>query len=173
MAKADSANTGRLSWNERAALRLSLQEAYRDLQAPQRRFVLDRSARNPYTAQIAEAARLLEAVFEEDTDVNCDVCFTYYVTPQRDPGRPLILRLSMIGPYAVLVAVDVTTNHSVHIGSERDCLSAQEVAIYRWLTRHYRFLDADELAAVSPVEVDGAPLSFYAALFEFEAAGVA
>ena len=78
------------------------------------------------------------------------------------------VRLSMIGPYAALAAVDVATNQSIHIGSERDCDSVQEVAFYRWLTRHFRFLDADELRSPSPVEFEGGPLSFYAALFEFE-----
>ncbi len=79
-------------------MRRRIEERYGSLASPRFSFVREAMAANPY----ASVVRRIEERFacEEDTDPNDDVSFGYVL---RDPSGVWVLRLSMIGPYAVLM----------------------------------------------------------------------
>lgn len=72
-----------------------LRSAYGNFEVPRRHSVLQAVNRDPYAALRLELSAIGE--LEDDTDDNCDVCFTYFVRGD----RLLIVKLSMVGRYAV------------------------------------------------------------------------
>jgi hypothetical protein len=74
-----------------------LRSSYGSLTSPTRHFVLDTANRAPFTQVLRDLAEL--APVEDDTDINCDVCFTLIMTGV----PPLFVKLSMVGPYAVVL----------------------------------------------------------------------
>ncbi|MFJ8579659.1 hypothetical protein [Micromonospora sp. NPDC093277] len=81
-----------------AVYREQLLKSYGSLTDPVFHFVWNVADRKPY----GEVFRRLSSIcpVEDDTDINCDVCFTFIVRCE----RVLIVKLSMIGPYAVVLA---------------------------------------------------------------------
>lgn len=75
--------------------------AYTSLENPDFSFVSRSIAQNPYADAVHQLSNLFEV--EEDTDPNCDVSFKYILTRA---AATLVLRLSMVGPYAILLRID-------------------------------------------------------------------
>lgn len=74
-----------------------IRDKYGSLESPNFSFVEDAISRQPYQALIRRLSRVFSV--EEDTDPNDDVSFMYVLTSGR---RQWLLRMSMLGPYAVL-----------------------------------------------------------------------
>jgi hypothetical protein len=75
-----------------------LRKSYGDLSSPKRHFVLEAANRQPFETVMRELSRWCEV--EDDTDINCDVCFTLIMRC----APPLIVKLSMVGPYALVLS---------------------------------------------------------------------
>ncbi|RAG87453.1 hypothetical protein DN069_01040 [Streptacidiphilus pinicola] len=121
------------NWKSRQELNRRLLDSYGDLAAPRRAFVMDAMRRDPYRTPRAELATL--GALTDDTDENCDVCFTYLVSV-----TPLLaVRLSMVGPYALVQALDDGTSTASRprvITSEEELDSPAARDVLRILARH-------------------------------------
>jgi len=109
-------------------------------------FVSAATRGQPYRDLVRDLS--LEAGLTDDTDVNCDVCFSYVVE-----AEPLLfVRLSMVGPYALLERLGPDGGREL-ITTGKDCASGTERAVHHLLVRHGLTLpSAAQLAA--PVELD-------------------
>lgn len=152
---------------ELAAFHESIIRSYGSTTNPNWSFVNDIVSRDPYGGVAEELARFGEV--EDDTDVNCDVSFTYLV---RRPQRPISVRLSMVGPYALVLVVtsdDPDAPLDV-VAAVDDADSADERAIVELLDgQGFTVLSSQTLERSIPFSLDGeqfAPL--YRALFSFE-----
>ncbi|MFD3466164.1 hypothetical protein ACFWWM_07310 [Streptomyces sp. NPDC058682] len=143
-----------------------LRSSYGDLSSPHFQFVRNSvTNREPFDTILRELGHI--GPVADDTDTSCDVCFTYVV----NAARPLIVKLSMVGPYAVILTfgedglgVGALVSPLGHMGpAESDVASV--------LTTHgFTLLPSDHLEqAVSIALVEGRDqVSLYAALFEPE-----
>jgi hypothetical protein len=75
-----------------------IRSQYGSLETPNFSFVNEAISGRPYEEVIAEIGKYFTV--EEDTDPNNDVSFGYFIVRNR---QQWILRLSMIGPYAMLL----------------------------------------------------------------------
>ncbi|GAA2208749.1 hypothetical protein GCM10009850_042070 [Nonomuraea monospora] len=147
-----------------AALRDCLARAYGDLDHPTWHFVTEMAARQPY----ADVLRRLRADGEvtDDTDVNCDVSFTYLARRR----RYLTVRLSMVGPYAAILSSGADGLGPFQVISTRDqCADASEQAIFDLVSRSgFVILSREELQERMPISLreTGRPSTVYAAFFE-------
>lgn len=141
-----------------------LREAYGDFAKPDFGFVL-KAMRNEAAAvvfrDLAKSYRV-----DDDTDVNYHVCFTYVVQLERQ----VIVKLSMVGPYALIAAIDVDGREGgrgVLIDEGRSA-SADEARVAEIVIAHgFSTLSADELSLPVPLSFsDRDEATLYAALFE-------
>jgi len=151
---------------ELSAFRESVVRAYGSVDKPDWGFVNDVVARSPYGPLFDELA--LRFSVEDDTDINCDVSFTFLVTAE----RVLSLKLSMVGPYAVLLAVpsDDPDAPLQVISRLEECANDDERAVFQLVERHgFRILTAEELETSTRFKLEDADIvSLYRALFAFE-----
>ncbi|SDP93678.1 hypothetical protein [Lentzea jiangxiensis] len=82
----------------RSLYEADLRKAYGDVAAPRRDFAREMVKRDPYSALLLDLSATGET--EDDTDINHEVAFTYFVRG----SRLLLVKLSMVGPYAVVLA---------------------------------------------------------------------
>ncbi|WP_144119106.1 hypothetical protein [Catellatospora sichuanensis] len=143
-----------------------LRTAYRDPALPNRSFVGAALDRLPYRDLCQELAAL--GPVEDDTEVNCDVCFTLVL-----PGpESLLVRLSMVGPYAVVLRFGETPAARRLLLPRRRGYGEVAQRVLHLLTRHgLILLDEAELATRVPLALTGAgtDTTLYAALFEPDA----
>jgi hypothetical protein len=128
-----------------------LRKSYGDPDAPRRDFALAAADREPF-ARVRSDLSAIGPVLD-DTDVNDDVCFTYIVGQQ----PPLVVKLSMVGPYAVVLS------------SRGELLTHPVLA---GVLRKHGFIlpSRDILESMVPISFPGRsePATLYAALFEPE-----
>lgn len=129
------------TWQAWGVLLQDIQNAYEDLSAPRRAFVLAAVRRQPYRDLIDDLARI--AALTDDTDINCDVCFSYSIESQ-----PLyFVRLSMVGMYATFARVDACGDMEF-IFSRKASLSEVERDVLRLLrARGFHVLSERQLGA--------------------------
>jgi hypothetical protein len=136
------------NWKSRQELARRLHDSYGDTNSPRRAFVLDPVRRDRYRAPTAELTTLGELT--DDTDENCDVCFTYLVgtTPL------LIVKLSLVGPYALVQEIGESANSAgrprVIASAERE--SPAVVEALRILAQ-YGVLPLSEAMLAEPVDL--------------------
>jgi hypothetical protein len=153
--------------DELAAFRECIVRSYGSVERPNWSFVNDVVSRNPYDGLTEELARF--GHLEDDTDVNCDVSFTYLV---RRRQRPISVRLSMVGPYALLLVA--TSDHPDGpldvISTVDDAGSQDERAIVELLDQQgFKVMSGETLERTIRFSLNNeqvAPL--YRALFSFE-----
>lgn len=119
---------------------------YGSLESPDFSFVADAVARRPHE----ELARELSHHFEvsEDTDPNDDVSFVYQL---RRGGSTWILRVSMVGPYAILLRL-VENGGADVISDDTAPRSESETDLLKRLSsRQLQVLDRDTLLQPVPL----------------------
>lgn len=84
----------------------SICDKYKSLESPDFSFVEQIVSTNPY-AEITQYYKQIGFFLEEDTDTNDDVSFGYLLKKE---NKQWILRLSMVGSYAVLLELDDPIN---------------------------------------------------------------
>jgi hypothetical protein len=141
-----------------------IRSAYGSLDQPEFHFVGRALNERPYNALIQQ----LEGAFsvEHDTDPNDDVSFVYLLSAD---GRRWMLRLSMVGPYALLLRLH--EDHLVEVISPREPSSdALEEQVFILLSGNgIRVLAKDELMRRVPLRLFNARpgnVRIYHALFE-------
>ena len=121
---------------------------YKSLQSPDFSFVRDTLSKRPYEKVIRQISTPFQV--EEDTDPNDDVSFGYVLTKGSERW---VLRLSMLGPYAVLLRLHQAARievmaHRAHVSSnsEKDLMTT--------LADHsIRLLDRDALLIPVPMRL--------------------
>lgn len=144
----------------------ALHLAYRSPERPSRSFVSAAVDRMPYRGLCHDLAAL--GPVEDDTEVNTDVSFTLVL---RGP-EPLLVRLSMAGPYAVVLPIGDTAATGPLLLPRRRGLGETAQRVLHLLTRHgLILLDEGDLAIRVPLALTGpgTDATLYAALFEPEA----
>ncbi|MFD2420481.1 hypothetical protein [Amycolatopsis pigmentata] len=151
---------------ELSAFRECIVRAYGSPDEPDWGFVRGVVDRNPYRPLFDELA--LRFPVEDDTDVNCDVSFTFLITGK----RVLSLKLSMVGPYATLLAVTGSDPDApLQVVSRlEDCANDDERAVFQLVTRHgFRILTTEELETSTRFRLEDTDIvPLYRALFAFE-----
>ena len=149
-------------WNEQEDLVRRVRSAYQDLRRPRRGFVSTAFRERPYQDLVSELEIALGTEVVDDTDINSDVCFSFQI----GSGGPILLRLSMVGPYA-MVQVDRGSGEAGIIASLADCRSDLERSLVTVLTRHgILLLSPDRLAAGIDLALPGiGAATVYNALF--------
>jgi len=151
----------------RSATRISLYEAdlrkaYGDFTAPRRDFAREMVKRDPYAALLLDLSSAGDT--EDDTDINHEVAFTYFVRG----SRLLIVKLSMVGPYAVVLAFGVDGHGRGELISRPG--GPFESRVLDVVAAHgFRLVPAEHLQTPVPVVPGRAEVSLYAALYEPEA----
>lgn len=107
-----------------------IRQRYRSLESPDFSFVEAALAWHPYETVMSIFHQRFQV--EEDTDPNDDVSFGYLLTKGQ---QRWILRISMLGPYAVLLRLDESDNAAV-IHATTTELSALEKELTATLTDH-------------------------------------
>ncbi|WP_411113639.1 hypothetical protein [Streptomyces sp. 029-5] len=141
----------RSSWPWRAwdELTRDIQNAYEDIGAPRRSFVSSVEYSQPY----ADLVHVLSEVAEltDDTDVNCDVCFSYVL---KSDGLYFV-RLSMVGLYATFERLHGRGGVDL-VASRKDCSSDFERDVFRLLTaRGFHVLSESELNSAVDLALPG------------------
>ena len=96
---------------------------------PRRGFVAVAFREQPYQSLVADLA--LETHVVDDTDVNCDVCFSLRL----GADGLVLLRLSMVGPYA-MVEADRGSGRADLVASQADCRTDLEHFVIKVLMHH-------------------------------------
>lgn len=129
------------SWRAWAELTRDVQNAYEDVGAPRMSFVSSVEHSRPYRDLVHALSDVAELT--DDTDINCDVCFSYVL---RSDGL-YVVRLSMVGPYATFERPAGREGVDL-VASRKGCSSDFERDVLRVLTsRGLRVLSDDELDA--------------------------
>ncbi|GAA4893667.1 hypothetical protein LX16_1795 [Stackebrandtia albiflava] len=119
-----------------------LADAYGDLAAPTWHFVT-RALRANTTGDLYEAIHRRFPGTREDTDPDCEVCFTYMVPADRF----IAVKVSMAGPFATTTAYGRDGFGQAVLLTPGDSLSDSERWLLECVARHgYAILDAGELA---------------------------
>jgi hypothetical protein len=142
-----------------------LREAYGDFASPNFGFVWDAMSNEAAATVFRELAESYTVV--DDTDVNYQVCFTYVVHLE----RLVVVKLSMVGPYALVAAYDADGQSPGVLLDERHPASAAEARITDVVVAHgFTIIPAGELDCAVPLVIreDRDEVSLYAALFEPE-----
>ncbi|MBP2337987.1 hypothetical protein JOF41_004165 [Saccharothrix coeruleofusca] len=142
-----------------------LRQSYGDLSSPQRRFALEMANRQPFEGIAHELAEV--GPVADDTDINCDVCFTYIVHAE----RPLSVKLSMVGPYAVVLSSALDGQRGTVLVPARPPTGTPEARVMSVVAAHGFVIVPDEhLEARVPLAVGEGrdEVTLYAALFEPE-----
>lgn len=128
-----------------ASIREDVLARYGSLENPEFSFVRESLSARPYDSLISDIKNVLDV--EEDTDPNDDVSFGLIM---RSKGRHLVLRLSMVGRYAVLLRSKDDTSYDVVESSST--ASAEERAIVSLLQNFdVELLDRETLVAQIPL----------------------
>ncbi len=138
-----------------------LRKAYGDPTAPRRDFTREMVKREPYSALLLDLSSAGDV--EDDTDINHEVAFTYFVRG----NRLLIVKLSMIGPYAVVLAFgDDGHGRAELITRPAGPFESQVLDLV--VAHGFRIVPAEHLTTPVPLAVvpGRAEVSLYAALFE-------
>ncbi|WP_157536774.1 hypothetical protein [Kitasatospora mediocidica] len=164
MKKRNSADA-KLSWPWQAwdELMQNVRIAYEDLRNPRRAFALTAARQQPYRDLIGALGAM--ASVTDDTDINCDVCFTYML----ELDGLFFVRLSMVGPYVTFArSHDERAVKFIH--SHATCSSDFERDVLRLLmTRGFRVLSDVQLAAAIDLTFPGIEhAKVYNALFSPE-----
>ncbi|MFE2527471.1 hypothetical protein ACFXEL_24870 [Streptomyces sp. NPDC059382] len=141
----------RTSWPWRAweELMRDIQNAYEDIDAPRRSFVSSVEQIQPYRDLVHALSEVAE--LNDDTDVNCDVCFSYVL---RSEGAYFV-RLSMVGLYATFERLHGRGGADLII-SRKDCSSDFERDVFRLLTaRGFHVLSDSELNSAVDLALPG------------------
>jgi hypothetical protein len=127
-----------------------IRSVYGSFENPDFHFASEALRRRPYEQVVSQLERIFKA--EEDTDVNDDVSFGYVL---RSHGqREWVLRLSMVGPYAVVLRLSGNGPAEV-VSPGAPTLEEQELKLLQVLSAQgIQVLSQDEL--MRPV-----PLSLY------------
>ncbi|MEV8349720.1 hypothetical protein ACFVTT_21065 [Streptomyces niveus] len=113
--------------------------AYENADRPKRAFALTAVHRDPYRGLVDALAGKAEVT--DDTDINCDVCFSYLV----ESDGLYVVRLSMVGRYAIFGRVNGATTEPV--SSQVECSSDFERDVLRLLgTYDFQTLTESQLA---------------------------
>jgi hypothetical protein len=134
-----------------SAYRECMTRSYGSLEHPNWGFVSETVARDPYRSLLTELER--ELPVEDDTDINDDVCFTYLVRAR----RYLSVKLSMVGPYALMLGVGNDADGlSQVIADSVDCADDTEHKVLELITRHgFIVLSARQLEQRVPITFGG------------------
>jgi hypothetical protein len=123
-------------------------EKYKSLDAPDFSFVREALSIQPYAKVIQKIARGFD--LEEDTDPNDDVSFGYLLTKEH---QRWMLRISMVGPYAVLFRLDNAESVEV-LSPIMPGLSAAETSLVVLLSEaHIQLMDRDTLSLPVPLQL--------------------
>ncbi|MEU3273967.1 hypothetical protein ABZ639_24280 [Saccharomonospora sp. NPDC006951] len=105
---------------------------------------------------------------DDDTDLNCDVCFTYIVRA----ARPLVCKLSLAGPYAVILACGADDSGAGSLVSPFQAGETADVARVASVLNSHGFMLVPAAHLETPVPLALVPgceeVTLYAALFEPE-----
>ncbi|MFJ9322759.1 hypothetical protein [Streptomyces globisporus] len=151
------------SWQARRELSQYIQNAYGEKDAPRRSFAAVALRCHPYQDLVNDLAGV--ASIQDDTDINCDVCFSYILESQ----RLHLVRLSMVGPYATFARVGKSGSVEF-IFPNKPGLSEIESSVIRLLEkRGFRILSEEQLAADADLALpDIQNVKVYNALFSPE-----
>lgn len=157
MSKARGEDVVRLAYEEQ------LLKSYGSLTVPKRHFVQDVADREPFGGVFRELSEICSV--DDDTDINCDVCFTFIMHSK----QPLIIKLSMVGPYAVILSFGQDGFGKAALVSSEQGAGTVEADIVSVVTAHgFILVPADHLESPVPIALAegrvGVPL--YAALFQ-------
>lgn len=148
-----------------AAYRECILRSYGSFDRPSWHFVAEVASRDPYVEIREEMSTFCDV--RDDTDVNCDVCFTLIVQPQG-----LVVRLSMVGPYAAIFAIETGKAELPRvIASFGDCQTDSERSLFRILASNgFIALSEEEMRKRLPLRLVAGEetCSIYAAFFETE-----
>lgn len=126
-------------WRAWGELTRDIQNAYEDIGAPRRSFVSAAEQSQPYRDLVLALSEVAE--LNDDTDVNCDVCFSYVLKSDKF----YFIRLSMVGLYATFERLREGGGAEL-VASRKDCSSDFERDVFRLLTaRGLHVLSEDEL----------------------------
>jgi len=121
---------------------------YKSLQSPDFSFVRDTLAKRPYEKVIRQLSTHFH--IEEDTDPNDDVSFGYVLTQE---GERWVLRISMLGPYAVLLRLHQTARIEVMAQRAQVSSRAEKELITTLADHSIRLLDRDTLLIPVPMRL--------------------
>lgn len=125
-----------------------IQRRYQSLENPDFSFVSGAISAEPYQ-RVAQKI-MLHFEIEDDTDPNDDVSFGYVLTQGK---KRWVLRISMIGPYAVLLRLNKSKNSQV-ISFMTPGLSESEKELMTILSSHHiHLLDHDTLLLSIPLKL--------------------
>lgn len=124
------------AWDE---LTRDIKNAYEDISGPRRSFVSSVEQSQPYSDLVHALSEVAE--LNDDTDVNCDVCFSYVL---KSDGLYFV-RLSMVGLYATFERLHGRGGADL-VASRKDCSSDFERDVFRLLkARGFHVLPEGEL----------------------------
>ncbi|WP_406303486.1 hypothetical protein OHA61_15325 [Streptomyces sp. NBC_00885] len=150
------------AWDE---LTRDIQNAYEDIGAPRRSFVSAVEQSQPYRDLVHALSEVAE--LNDDTDVNCDVCFSYVL----ESDGLYFVRLSMVGLYATFERLHGHGGADL-VTSRKDCSSDFERDVFRLLTaRGFHVLSEGELNSVvdlAPPDIDNGAVTVRNAIFSPE-----
>jgi hypothetical protein len=141
----------------------SIRAAYGSLDHPRFDFVADSVRARTYPAMIGQLAQWFST--QDDTDVNTDVSFGCLLASGCERW---LLRVSMVGPYAVLVRLGREVGGVVLSGPTASSSEAEQQLIGTVAASGLRLLDRDLLSRTVPLRLLAAPsgtVSVYQALF--------
>lgn len=121
---------------------------YKSLQSPDFSFVRDTIAKRPYEKILRQISKHFQV--EEDTDPNDDVSFGYVLTKG---GERWVLRISMLGPYAVLLRLHQAARIEVMAHRAQVSSSADKELITTLADNSIRLLDRDALLIPVPMRL--------------------
>jgi hypothetical protein len=150
----------------RSAYEGRLRASYGDFRSPRLHFVMATADRQPFEGVLLDLAQVCPV--EDDTDLNCDVCFTYIVRAD----QPLVVKLSLVGPYAVILSFgsDGYGEGSLVVPAQ-PAGTTDEARVFSVLNSHgFILVPADHLETLVPLALakDRTEVTLYAALFEPE-----
>jgi len=121
---------------------------YKSLQCPDFSFVRETLAKRPYEKVIQQISHHFQV--EEDTDPNDDVSFGYVLTKG---GEQWVLRISMLGPYAVVLRLHQPTGVEVLAHRAQVSSRAEKALITTLADQSIRLLDRDALRMPVPMRL--------------------
>ena len=125
-----------------------IRSRYKSLQSPDFSFVRDTISQHLYEKVVRQLRKHFQV--EEDTDPNDDVSFGYGL--QKGNER-WVLRISMLGPYAVLLRLHETARVEV-LAPRPHATSSSEQTLLTTLTDHgIRVLDREALLTPVPLRL--------------------
>lgn len=121
---------------------------YKSLQSPDFSFVRDTIAKRPYDRVLRQISTHFQV--EEDTDPNDDVSFGYVLTKGNERWA---LRISMLGPYAVLLRLHQAARIEVMAHRAQVSSSAEKELITTLADNSIHLLDRDALLIPVPMRL--------------------